>query len=299
MDVAWLAVGVRIGLVGAERVLLKRLGGKGGALAATFVFFAVGAVGMTPFALNAGPVHPAYLLLALPSAAVYTVAFLCYVSALREGEVSAIGPLGSTNAIFVVLLAAALYGESLTLAKVAGTLLIVGGAAALQAGSRLSMGLRRLARDRPARRMLAYAVLLALTRMLDKAGAGQAPAIVYAWTVFVAIAGLLAVELVRRGRMSEVVQCVAAAPAVALGAGLCNGGSFLLLVVALSRLPVSLAEPLTALSLLVSAILARLWLHEPIRARWLPTLAVVAGSWLLLGPGGTPTTAVEDLYLNP
>jgi transporter family protein len=240
---------------------------------------------MTPLALAAEPVHPGYLLLALPSAAVYTVAFLCYVSALREGEVSAVGPLGSANAIFVVLLAAAVYGEPITPAKAAGTVLIVGGAAALQAGPRLTAGLRRLLGDRPARRMLAYALLLAVTRMLDKAGATQAPAVVYAWTVFVAIAGLLAVELLRRRRFREVAECVAAAPAVALGAGLCNGGSFLLLVVALARLPVSLAEPLTALSLLLSAVLARLWLGEPIRARWLPTLAVVAGSWLLMGPG--------------
>ncbi len=267
-------------------MLLKRLGGRGGALAATFVFFAVGALGMTPFALGAGPVHPAYLLFALPSAAIYTVAFLCYVSALREGEVSVIGPLGSANAVFVVLMAAAVHGEGLTLPKAGGTLLIVGGAAALQAGPRMVGGLRRLLGDRPARRMLAYALLLALTRMLDKAGAGQAPAVIYAWTVFIAIAGLLAFELARRGRLREVVDCVAGAPLAALGAGLCNGGSFLLLVVALARLPVSQAEPLTALSLLVTAALARLWLGEPLRARWLPTLAVVAGSWLLLGGGG-------------
>jgi transporter family protein len=286
LDAAWAAVAARIGLVGAERVLLKRLGGRGGALAATFVFFGVGALGMTPFALGAGPVQPGYLLFALPSAAVYTVAFLCYVSALREGEVSVIGPLGTTNAIFVVLLAAALYGEGLTLSKAAGTVLIVAGAAALQAGPRIGGGLRRRFADRPARRMLAYALLLALTRMLDKAGAGQAPALVYAWTVFMAIAGLLAFELARRGRLREVAECVAGAPLVALGAGLCNGGSFLLLILALARLPVSLAEPLTALSLLVTAALARLWLGEPIRARWLPTLAVVAGSWLLLGGGG-------------
>jgi transporter family protein len=288
-------VGARIGLVGAERVLLKRLGARGGALAATFVFFAVGAAAMTPLALAAGPTRPGYLLLALPSAAVYTVAFLCYVSALREGEVSAVGPLGSANAIFVVLLAALVHGEPLTPAKAAGTALIVAGAAALQAAPRLTAGLRKLAADRPARRMLAYAMLLALTRMLDKAGAARAPAVVYAWTVFTAIAGLLAMELVRRGRLREVGECLAAAPAVALGAGLCNGGSFLLLVVALGRLPVSLAEPLTALSLLVSAALARAWLGEPVRARWLPTLAVVAGSWLLVGPGGAGTeTAPVD-----
>jgi hypothetical protein len=41
----------------------------------------------------------------------------------------------------------------------------------------------------------------------------------------------------------------------------------------------------TALSLLVSAALARLWLGEPVRARWLPTLGVLGGTWLLLRGG--------------
>lgn len=286
MDAAWAAVALRIAFVGAERVLLKRLGGKGGALAATFVFFGIGAGALTPFALAAGAVRPSFVLLALPSAAVYTVAFLFYVSALREGEVSVIGPLGSANAIFIVLLAAAVHGESLSWTKAAGTVLIVAGAAALQAGPRLGRGLAAMIRGRPARRMLAYALLLAVTRMIDKAAAASVPPAVYAWTVFVVVAALLGIELARRRRLGEVAACLAAAPGTALGAGLCNAGSFLLLIVALRLLPVSLAEPLTALSLLVSAALARVWLGEPLRARWLPTLAVVAGSWLLLGPGG-------------
>jgi transporter family protein len=283
VDAGWIAVLARVGLVGAERVFLKQLGAAGGTAAATFLFFAVGALALLPFALAGGPADPGYLRLALPSAAVYSLAFLCYVSALSEGEVSVVGPLGSANAVFVVLLAAVVHDEPLPWQNLLGTALIVGGAAALQGGSAALARPGVLLRSRPARRMLAYALLLAATRMFDKAGATAAPPALYALTVFVGISVLVGLGLWRAGRLWEVAACAQAAPGPALAAGLCNGGSFLGLIVALARLPVSVVEPLTAVSLLVSALLAGLWLHEPIRTRWLPTLAVVAGSWLLLG----------------
>lgn len=276
----WAAVAARVGLVGLERVLLKASGRGRPPDETAFWFFALASVWLAPFALAAAwrPVDWGFLRLALPSGIVYAVAFQLYTASLSAGEVSQVAPLGSANALFVVLLAALVHGEGLGAAKLAGTCLIVGGAVALEGGRPA-----RMWRSRPARQMLGYAFLLGVTRMLDKGAASQVAPGLYAWVLFVSIASVQGCALAWRGGLAEAARAARRRPGATLGASVCNAFSYLLLVASLGELPVSVAEPLTALSLLVTAALAWLVWREPVRARLLPTLAVIAGSWLLAG----------------
>jgi len=275
---------LRVVLVGLERVALRRLGDFASPTACAAAFFGVGALVLLPFARLGQLPHWAFLRVALPAGLLYAVAYWFYVSALAQGEVSAAAPLSALGGLFVVVLGRLVYGEPLTLAKTAGALLVAGGAAAAQGAPRPGAGAR------PALQMGAYALLSAVTRMLDKAVAvGGGPAAgTYAFCVFTITAlaqlGLLAVS----GGLGELGGLIAGRPALALAAGACNGGSFLLLLAALASVPVSVAEPVTALSLLVSAAVAAVWLGERVGPRLLPTAAVVAGTWLLVGGGPLP-----------
>lgn len=288
-------LGLRILLVGIERVLLRRLGEHGAPTECAAAFFAIGALILLPFAGLGHPRDWSYLRLAIPSGLVYAVAYWFYVSALVGGDVTAVAPLGATGSLFVVLLAALLHGEPLSLAKMGGAVLIAGGSALLQrrqpGAERAPPGRHRPRVSPSAAQMLAYAGLTAITRMLDKANAvaaGSAPAGTYGFTVFAVVAlcegGLLLVS----GGLGRLPRLLLRQPVVALAAGACNGGSFLLLLLALTRVPVSVAEPVTAVSLLVTAALAAAWFREPVGARWLPTLAVVGGTWLLVSGGAVP-----------
>lgn len=59
------------------------------------------------------------------------LSWLCYFRALSMGEASKVAPIDKLSVVFVVLLAWPLLGETITLAKGAGVLLIAAGAIVL------------------------------------------------------------------------------------------------------------------------------------------------------------------------
>jgi transporter family protein len=59
------------------------------------------------------------------------LSWICYFRALSMGEASKVAPIDKLSVVFVVLLAWPLLGETLTLAKGAGALLIAAGAIVL------------------------------------------------------------------------------------------------------------------------------------------------------------------------
>jgi bacterial/archaeal transporter family protein len=59
------------------------------------------------------------------------LSWICYFRALSVGEASKVAPIDKLSVVFVVVLAWPLLGETLTLAKAAGALLIAAGAIVL------------------------------------------------------------------------------------------------------------------------------------------------------------------------
>lgn len=288
-SVAWLTMGLRVSFVGIERVLLRLLGDDTHPLATSVLFFGTGALLLLPLARPWTWSDWSYLRWALPNGVLYALAYAFYVSALSTGEVSVIAPLGSTVSVFVIVFAFLVYAEPLGWGKCLGALFVTGGAVTLQPGRNLRQSLVSLLQPGPGRAMLIYALLTSVTRILDKgaSASGVSPA-TYACTVFATVAGLQALWLLAQGLGREILQPLQRQPVIALCAGVCNAFSFLLLIEALHVFPVSIAEPLTAFSLLVSAGVAAVFLGERLAPRILPTLGIIAGTWLLaigVGPG--------------
>lgn len=281
MPLAWPALGLRVALVGVERVLLRVLGAFAPPTACAAAFFGVGSLVLLPFVRLRALEQWTFLRAAVPAGLLYAVAYWLYVSALVRSDVTAAAPLSGLSSVFVVVLARLVHGEALTPLKVAGATLVAAGAAAAQSGGRR----RTRPPFGPAAQMLAYALLSALLRMLDKVGAASPAAAAYAFVVFAETAAGQLLLLAWTGRMETVVSLLRRQPALVAAAGLCNGGSFLLLLYALGHVPVSIADPLTTLSMIVSAAVAAVWLREPVGARLLPTMGVIAGTWLLVQSG--------------
>jgi transporter family protein len=59
------------------------------------------------------------------------LSWLCYFRALQMGPASRVAPVDKLSVVFVILLAAALLGERLTMAKIVGGALIAAGAVVL------------------------------------------------------------------------------------------------------------------------------------------------------------------------
>ncbi len=293
LGMAAAALGARILLIGVERTLLRRMGQQAGDLESAAVFFTMGALFLLPFAGLPKVRDWSFLRLAIPSGLVYAVAYWLYVSSIARAEVSRIAPLGALGGVAVAVMAVWTHGESLSWLKGTGVLLVAGGALQLQRSRSLADGGRAAVVALPACMMVGYALLSAAARLLDKSGASAAAgatAGAYAFVVFTVVALAHTAVLIANGRLGGAVRLVQREPLVTAAAGVCNGGSFLTMLLALTVVPVSIVEPVTALSLLVTAVVARLWFHEPLGGRVLPTLAVVAGVWLVLfdALGGVP-----------
>lgn len=293
VGVAAAAMGVRIALVGLERVFLRRMGQDAGDLESAAVFFGLAALFLLPFAGLGRLRDWSFLRLAVPSGMVYALAYWLYVSALARAEVSRIAPLGALGGVAVAVMAVWTHGEALTWLKALGVLLVAGGALQLQRARAPGGGTPAPSFVWPAVMMAGYALLSAAARLLDKTGASAAAgatAGAYALVVFGVVAVAHTLVLVLSGRLPGAVRLVRTQPLLAAAAGVCNGGSFLTMLIALTVVPVSIVEPLTALSLLVTAVVARIWFGEPLAGRVLPTLAVVTGVWLVLfdALGGLP-----------
>ncbi|MGQ0535850.1 MAG: EamA family transporter, partial [Methanobacteriota archaeon] len=94
------------------------------------------------------------------------------------------------------------------------------------------------------------------------------------------VALVLVAYLAARRRLGALA-LVRERPAWALAAGAVNGVSYLLLLVAFREIDVSVAEPASGLSLLVTAALAWALFREPVGWRVAGGLVMVAGTALL------------------
>jgi drug/metabolite transporter (DMT)-like permease len=285
---AWAVLATRVARVGVERVLLRAMGEGRSAEETAAAFFGAGALMLLPAAAPWTRADWAFLRWAAPGGLVYAVAYWFYVAAFAQGDVSAVAPVGTLSGVFVVLLGWLVLREPLSWSAALGVALIAASALALRPRP------DRAASARPRGvaygQMIGYAALTALTRLFDHAAAKGAPdaAPLYAWLVFSEVACCQCLLLAAQRRLGHLWALVSQRPLLVLAAGACNGGSFLLLVVAMTMLPVSLIEPVTACSLLVSAVLAWVVFREPVRRRWLPTLGVILGTWVLVAGAGHP-----------
>jgi len=280
IELAVVALAGRILLLGAERVLLKGLTRDRDAVATATLFFGLGALSLLPFAIGQPfPADPAAWVRPVAAILVYALAFALYVAALRAGDATIVAPLYHGNGFFLLLLAAVFLGESVTWTRVAGLALIVLGAGALEAHGGIPSPRRLLART-DARLMIASAALLAIGRTIDKAALDDFTPRGYAFLANAGIACVLAVALVARGRLGE-LRLARERPVLTITAGAVNGVSYLLLLVALSRFDVSVAEPASGLSLIVTAVLAQVFFREPLGWRLVGGVVMVAGTWLL------------------
>ncbi|MBT9259797.1 MAG: EamA family transporter [Clostridiales bacterium] len=276
---AWAFVFLRLFAIGAERALLKRLGNRSPhGLIPAFWFFALPALALLPWGwtLSAKGV-PSGVLLALATA--------LYIRALREGELSRLAPLSSLSYGFLFLMDLLLgKGKAWGAPSLLGLLLIMGGSASLYPkGPSSLLFLPRLGNLPGGKPMLLYAFLLATQRQVDaKLVPGEDP-LSYSASAFLTVAVLLGLLLGSRHDLPLAVAFARRNIFLLVAAGGNNLLTFLLALWALPSVPLSLQEPLMALSHGVTALLARLFFGEDLRGRLGGIGLIILGSALILG----------------
>lgn len=205
--------------------------------------------------------------------------WLCYFYALQRGPIDKVVPIDKSSTVMTILLAALLLGESVTLTKGVGVVLIAVGTFLMiekKGGVQKEEGGWMLA-------AFGSAIFAALTSILGKVGITAVESnlgtalrtgvvLVMAW-VMVFVQG-------KQGQMRTV-------PRNELGficlSGLATGASWLCYYKALQLGPASLVAPIDKLSILVTVLFSYLVFHEKLSKKALAGLAVlVAGTLVIL-----------------
>lgn len=292
--IAGLALLGRILMLGYERIITKQLTQDRTSLGAAFLFFGIGALIGLPVLLFTGLPAPRVLGYAAAVSLVYAGAFILYVGALARSDASLIGPLYHTSILVVIGLGWRVLDEPVTPLRVAGGLLLLYGTSLLrEPGKPLAVvaSFRALLRDKGAAMMIGGSLLLGVGRIVDKfivsgpaadaVGGQLAGTASYGIAQNVFISLWILAALLAAGRLAPTVGLLRERPGRALAAGSLNITSYLLLLAAFTGLDASVAEPASALSMVVTVGLAGAFLHEPWRQRLPGAIVMVAGAWLL------------------
>ena len=206
------------------------------------------------------------------------VSWLCYFYALQRGPIDKVVPIDKSSTVMTILLAALLLGESVTLTRGIGVVLIA-------VGTFLMIEKKGGVQKEENGWMLAAfgsAIFAALTSILGKVGITGVESnlgtalrtgvvLIMAW-VMVFVQG-------KQGRVKAV-------PKNELGficlSGLATGASWLCYYKALQLGPASLVAPIDKLSILVTVLFSYIVFHERLSRKALTGLAMLAAGTLVM-----------------
>ncbi len=282
MYVAYLALVGRVLLTGYERIIFKQVGTGSGSAESVFLIFTTGTLLLAPFGLLVEwPGDWGFLWISALAALAYTVQTVFYIKSLSQGEASLVAPLYYFSVFFLLVLSVVFLGESFGVAKLAGLVLLVYGASFLNKKQSILHSLHALATDRACRLMIVSSLLVALGRTLDTFMIRSVHPLVYALALCFFTDLYLLVWLIITGKMSSAREMFRSRLGAGMIAGAVDCYSYLLLLIAIMRIEVSVAEPASMLGMVVTVVLAHFLFGERIRQRLPGVVVMFFGAWLL------------------
>lgn len=275
----------RVSLLGYERIEFKRAGENQDPLVSTFLLFAIAGVMLLPMLFFASFEGINGLMYALISGTIYSVAFVIYVHVLSNYEASLVSPLYNFNVFFLFILSVIFLNETFHWFKLAGILLLFVGTSLLDRKQFLKDSIIAVFTNRGCLLMILVSLLIAVGRVIDGFFVKNTTdpflyAIIQYWVIslylFIAILVTKRVKTIKTAIMSHYKHFL-------LGS-FANAYSYILLLVSISifELELSIAEPLSMLSLLVTMGLAAWILKEKIKERILGAILMLVGGVLLV-----------------
>lgn len=282
MILAYVALLGRIFLLGYERIVVKRLGQHSDSESASFLFFAIALIFLFPLIFFVSvPISFEFLQFVVLSAFVYSIAFVLYVKSLTIGEASLVSPLYNFNVFFLLILTVIFLGESFSIFKIIGLLLLVYGASFLNKQQNIFLSLKSLFKDKAPLLMIISSLLIAIGRTIDGFVVQDVSPIIYAFSVYVGISIFTLIYIIFTRKLKNTLLLLREKPKIAFMAGAVNAFSYLFLLFAFTKIDVSIAEPASMLGMIVTVILAHFAFKEKIGNRLVAVLIMFLGSLLL------------------
>ena len=281
MAIAYVVLAARIFVLGYEKIIIKQLGTGADRFAATFLFFVIGTLFLVPIVIVVSPAA-VFSPIIFVTGAIYALAFLLYVYALSISDASLVGPLFNFNVFFLLILSALFLDETVTILKIAGLLALFIGALILNPiKGGIGPTIRSLVRDKGAVVMVVCSMLMAVGRIFDGNAVRTVHPLWYAFMLYGTISCYLFICVLVAGRLRITFELLKSRPVFAVISGCVNGSSYLLLVILFQYMEVSVAEPLSMLSIVVTLVLAWIVFKERSLSRAPGVALMLGGAWLL------------------
>lgn len=282
MGFAYFALLGRIFLLGYEKIIVKKLGDNSNSVAATFLFFLTATLFLLPFIfIIKKPENYNFLIYILFSSFVYSIAFVLYVKSLSEADASLVGPLYNFNVFFLLLLTAIFLNEKITIYKIIGLILLIYGASFLNKQQNFYYSLKILFKERATYLMIISSFLIAAGRTIDGFVVQKIAPLNYAFYLYLFITMFLLMFLIVKRNLYYAITLFKEKPKIAFVSGSVNAFSYFMLLIAFTKIDVSVAEPMSMLSMIVTVILAHFIFKENIKNRIIGVFIMIIGAWLL------------------
>lgn len=250
-------------------------------LAATFLFFIFGAFFLMPMAFFIPVKDLMFLFPCYASSLLYTVYSYSYVTSLATGETSLVTPIYGLNGLILVSFSFLFLSEPFTFTKSIGIILMIVGVSFLKNIHNPFYSLKYILTDIPSRLMFLAIITQSLGRIIDKYFLPNVHPITYATVLYLFIAfNLLAILMFRR-KTHMVLTVFHQKPKLSIISGFTNGFSYLFLLYAILRIDLSIAEPLTNLSLILTLFFSASFFKENILEKLPGSVLILAGGWFL------------------
>ncbi len=272
----------RIILLGYEKIVVKKVGDKSDSIATSFLFFLTATLFLLPFVFGKNiALDFERLRYGILSGFIYSISFVLYVKSLSLGEASLVGPLYNFNVFFLLILTTVFLGEPFTFQKIIGLSLLVYGASFLNKQENLFRSLRVLFERKETLFMLGSSFLIAIGRTIDGFVVGKVDPLFYCFFLYLIISIYQFIYIILRKELGEVLRIFKEKTLLVFIAGAINAYSYLFLLIAFRSIDVSIAEPLSMLSIIITLILAKNIFKENIRERTIGVLIMILGAWIL------------------
>ncbi len=278
----YLALLYRIILTGYERLVVKKLGHEADSLGGAFLFNITAVLVLLPFSFFIEiPSDFGFVKWGILSGLMYAIANNYYLRAYQGGEVSLVSPLYYFSTFFVLILSVTFLHETLTGSKILGTVLLVYGASMLSSQKNIFKALAVLVRDPHCAFMMVCSLFTSFGRVIDGGVVKSAHPFWYALTLYVFVSLYLGVFILVKKKTKSMLHLVKAKPGTAFLSGFLNSTTYLCGLYTFSKLEVSVAEPLSMISMVVTVLLGYWLLKENIKRRLLAVLIIFLGAWFL------------------
>ena len=272
-------MGIRILLLGYERIAGNKISKDSPTFVSAWGFFFFFFLVFAPFfhTMTVG-----IFVKALLSGVIYSVSFSLYIYGLGHEDASVIAPLYNLNAVFLVLLSALFLGEPFSWKRFLGAALMVYAVSFLKKGENIAISYKNLLESKGAISMIVSSVLMAFGRIIDrKMTIGGSP-MGYSVAVYLVISiFIFAYGIISGNRAKDYVALVKGKFVYLILGGICNAYSYVALLEAFNYYGVSVAEPLSMLSVFVTMLFAKLFLKERIGLRVVAAVLLCLGAVLI------------------